>query len=45
MRADANRDGKLTQQELFLYIRQFDEMYMQNVQTYPLNSDYVLFVN
>ena len=45
MRADANRDGKLTQQEFFLYIRQFDEMYMQNVQTYPLNSDYVLFVN
>ena len=45
IRADANRDGKLTQQELFLYIRQFDEMYMQNVQTYPLNSDYVLFVS
>ena len=45
MRADANRDGKLTQHELFLYIRQFDEMFMQNVQTYPLNSDYVLFVN
>ena len=45
MRADADRDGKLTQHELFLYIRQFDEMFMQNVQTYPLNSDYVLFVN
>ena len=49
MPADANGDGKLTQHELFLYIkaREEDPAYFiyQNVQEYPLNSDYVLFVS
>jgi hypothetical protein len=48
MPADANKDGKVTQNELFLYIRnraEDDENFInQNVQTYPLDSDYVLFV-
>lgn len=49
MRADANRDGKLTQHELFMYIKAREEdpehRVNQDVQTYPLNSDYDLFVN
>ena len=46
--ADANDDGKLTQNELFLYIKSREEdeadFIYQNVQTYPQDSDYVLFV-
>ena len=49
MPADANRDGKLTQHELFSYIKVREEdssdFINQNVQEYPLNSDYVLFVS
>ena len=48
MPADANKDGKLTQNELFLYIKDHEEdekdFIYQNVQTYPVDSDYVLFV-
>jgi hypothetical protein len=49
MPADANQDGKLTQHELFSYIKVREEdasdFVNQNVQEYPLNSDYVLFVS
>ena len=49
MPADANQDGKLTQHELFSYIKIREEdasdFVNQNVQEYPLNSDYVLFVS
>ena len=49
MPADANQDGKLTQHELFSYIKAREEdasdFVSQNVQEYPLNSDYVLFVS
>ena len=48
MPADANADGKVTQHELFLYIKAREEnkenFVYQNVQEYPLNSEYVLFV-
>jgi hypothetical protein len=48
MPADGNKDGKVTQNELFHYIKnreEDDEHFInQNVQTYPLDSDYVLFV-
>ena len=49
MPADRNGDGKVTQNELFLYIKAREEdkanFIEQNVQTYPLNSDYVLFTS
>lgn len=47
MHADANHDGKLTQHELFMYIKYREEHPVkgQDAQVYPLNSDYVLFVN
>ena len=45
--ADRNGDGRVTQNELFLYVKAREEdeadFINQNVQTYPLNSDYVLF--
>ena len=45
--ADQNGDGSVTQNELFLYVKAREEdaadFVNQNVQTYPLNSDYVLF--
>ena len=46
MRADANDDGELTQHELFMYVKYREENPArgQDVQVYPLNSDYVLFV-
>ena len=47
MRADADENGRLTQHELFLYIKSCEEsdedFIFQNVQEYPMNSDYVLF--
>ena len=49
MRGDANQDKKLTQHELFMYIKNREDTMeggiVQNAQTYPLNSEYVLFVN
>ena len=49
MPADTNQDGKVTQHELFLYIKEREEdenrFVNQNVQEYPVNSDYVLFGN
>ena len=48
MPADANGDDRVTQNELFRYIKSREEddaeFINQNVQTYPQNSDYVLFV-
>ena len=48
MPADLNGDGKVTQHELFLYIKQAEEDpetgMDQDVQAYPMESDYVLFV-
>ena len=47
MPADMNQDGELTQHELFLYIKLREEDpeqgVDQDVQAYPMNSDYVLF--
>ena len=49
MPADMNQDGELTQHELFLYIKLREEDPEQgadqDVQTYPFDSDYVLFKN
>ena len=48
MPADLNEDGKLTQHELFTYIKLREEDPEtgsdQDVQAYPMDSDYVLFV-
>ena len=48
MPADLNGDGKVTQHELFLYIKATEEDpesgMDQDVQAYPMESDYVLFV-
>ena len=43
--ADANNDGLLTQRELFSFIKtsEENENMQQDVQAYPMNSDYVLF--
>lgn len=47
MPADLNGDGLLTQHELFTYIKQCEDDPEtgsdQDAQTYPVNSDYVLF--
>ena len=48
MPADLNGDGKVTQHELFLYIKTAEEDpetgMDQDVQAYPVESDYVLFI-
>ena len=48
MPADLNNDGELTQQELFTYIKDRTEDpesgVDQDIQVYPIESDYVLFV-
>lgn len=47
MPADADGNGKVTQHELFLYIKSCEEddtgFIFQDVQEYPVNSEYVLF--
>jgi hypothetical protein len=47
MPADLNGDGRLTQHELFLYIKgrmeDPESGSDQDIQAYPLESDYVLF--
>ena len=45
MPADTNGDGRLTQHELFSYIKIMEEYnnIPQDVQAYPFDSDYVLF--
>lgn len=49
MPADANNDGLVTQNELFLYIKGREEdkenFVYQDVQAYPLNSNYILFAS
>ena len=48
MPADLNNDGRLTQHELFTYIKLREEDPEtgsdQDVQAYPMDSDYVLFI-
>ena len=43
MAADANKDGKLTLNELYKYVYK-KTVYKQTPQVYPKNSDYVLFL-